>query len=404
MVTYPKSWEKVELGEICHETTGSINPSHKPEELFTEYSMPAYDTGKRPVCVTGSSMLSARRRLTEPCILVNKLNVRKRRVWAVLKPESNAVCSFEFIPLSSDVADLVYLQYLTFSDQFTTYLEDATTGTSNSQKRVTSSDILSYEFILPPLLEQRAIAEVLSGFDKHLANLDELIAKKKAIRDGALEDLVTGSRRLSGNSSPWKQTFFTDCCNVLTGLTYSPDDVRTSGSLVLRSSNIQNGVLCFEDNVYVRSEAVTSPFVSSGDTLMCVRNGSAYLIGKTALIRGALPLNTTFGAFMSLLRPFEIINPAFLFYYTQSRAFYAQVQEVLGATINQITKRDLSTFTLRLPASLDEQQAIAEVLSGMDEEIRLLAEERAKVERLKLGAMDDLLTGRVRLPLGKEAA
>ena len=53
---------------------------------------------------------------------------------------------------------------------------------------------------------------------------------------------------------------------------------------------------------------------------------------------------------------------------------------------------------------VDEQRAIAEVLSGMDEEIRLLAEERAKVERLKLGAMDDLLTGRVRLPLEEEAA
>lgn len=399
MVTSAREWKEVQLGDVTHELTGSIVPLASPDSVFTEYSMPAYDAGRKPVRVPGSSMLSARRIITSPCVLVNKLNVRKRRVWIVPQPANNAVSSFEFVPLASSELDLEYLRNLALSNDFTEHLESSTSGTSNSQKRVTAEDIFSFQFLMPQFPEQRAIAEVLSGFDEHLANLDELIAKKKNIRDGALDAMFSGKKRMRGFQNPFLRTKLLEYSEVLTGLTYNPADVQTSGVLVLRSSNIQDDVISLEDTVFVRASAATSPSVQAGDVLLCVRNGSTRLIGKTAQISEDVPRGTTFGAFMAILRALPAIDPSYLYWFTKSSAFREQVREVLGATINQITKRDLAYFTISIPESIAEQKAIAEVLSSMDEEIRVLQAERLKVGVLKLGAMDDLLTGRVRLPV-----
>ena len=221
MVTSAREWKEVQLGDVTHELTGSIVPLASPDSVFTEYSMPAYDAGRKPVRVPGSSMLSARRIITSPCVLVNKLNVRKRRVWIVPQPANNAVSSFEFVPLASSELDLEYLRNLALSNDFTEHLESSTSGTSNSQKRVTAEDIFSFQFLMPQFPEQRAIAEVLSGFDEHLANLDELIAKKKSIRDGALDAMFSGKKRMRGFQNPFLRTKLLEYSEVLTGLTYN---------------------------------------------------------------------------------------------------------------------------------------------------------------------------------------
>lgn len=103
------------------------------------------------------------------------------------------------------------------------------------------------------------------------------------------------------------------------------------------------------------------------------------------------------------IRAFE--DAEFLFVAMRQDSFVAKVMErCTGTSYPAITPNNLAEVSVRIPQSREEQRAIAEVLSGMDEEIRLLEEERVKVERLKLGAMDDLLAGRVRLPIEEEAA
>jgi len=87
----------------------------------------------------------------------------------------------------------------------------------------------------------------------------------------------------------------------LIGLTYSPADVRSTGTLVLRSSNIQNDALAFEDNVFVKREIPERIMVQPGDVLICVRNGSRNLIGKAALLDERTD-GMTFGAFMAVFR------------------------------------------------------------------------------------------------------
>lgn len=181
-----------------------------------------------------------------------------------------------------------------------------------------------------------------------------------------------------------------DC---LIGLTYSPLDVRDFGTLVLRSSNIQGGRLAFDDCVYVEMEVPPRAITRKNDILICVRNGSRQLIGKCALIDESTA-GSAFGAFMSVLRS---ESAKFLFFQFQSDILKRQINEVMGATINQITNRDMASFKVIWPPTIAEQEAIAEALSDADALIESLDQLIAKKRQIKQGAMQELLTGKRRL-------
>ena len=181
---------------------------------------------------------------------------------------------------------------------------------------------------------------------------------------------------------------------ALIGLTYKPSDVRKHGMLVLRSSNIQNDVLAFDDNVFVDTDIPERIKVRSGDVLVCVRNGSRNLIGKTALL-DERTLGMTFGAFMAVYRSPIGKLTSYLF---QSEILKRQINEHLGATINQITNKSLNSFRVPVSPLDDERRAIATALSDVDALLNGLDRLIAKKRDLKQAAMQQLLTGQTRLP------
>jgi len=185
-----------------------------------------------------------------------------------------------------------------------------------------------------------------------------------------------------------------DIGDCLIGLTYSPNNVRDHGTLVLRSSNIQDGSLTFDDNVYVDAVIPERIVVQDGDILICVRNGSRRLIGKCALLDNRVA-GQTFGAFMSVFRTPE---SAFVFYQFQSDLIKRQIDENIGATINQITNANLNAFKIPLPSSSQERITIAAALSDVDALLAKLDQFIAKKRDLKQAAMQELLTGQTRLP------
>jgi type I restriction enzyme, S subunit len=178
------------------------------------------------------------------------------------------------------------------------------------------------------------------------------------------------------------------------GLTYSPSDVREYGVLVLRASNIQDGRLTFEDNVFVDMNIPERTVTRANDLLICVRNGSRRLIGKCAIIEEEAA-GSAFGAFMSVFR--SPYNPL-LFFQFQHDIINYQITQLMGATINQITNKDLAKFKVVIPPTTAEQEAIAEALSDADALIESLEQLIAKKRNIKQGAMQELLTGRRRLP------
>lgn len=168
-------WEEKTLGDVAEILKNNVNPQNNKNDFFTEYSMPAYDNEQTAEVMLGAAMKSSRKKMTKPVVLVNKLNVRKKRVWKVSNPESNAVCSAEFVPLASDDMDLDFLQQLCETDGFTKYLMKNTTGTANSLQRVRPEVITDYTFKMPCMEEQQKIGSFLAAIDKEIQIQKEFI-------------------------------------------------------------------------------------------------------------------------------------------------------------------------------------------------------------------------------------
>ena len=190
----------------------------------------------------------------------------------------------------------------------------------------------------------------------------------------------------------WQEKNLLDCVQLIQGLTYKPENVISFGTLVLRSSNIKNNRLELLDNVFVNLPVNEEKMIQDGDILVCVRNGSSALIGKSCVLK-KIP-NTTFGAFMSVLRGDKTGFIAKIF---ESDIVQQQVRNRSSATINQITKKDFESIKIFLPP-IEEQKAIAETLSTFDEYIDDLAALIEKKKNIRAAALEDLMSGKIRLP------
>lgn len=146
------------------------------------------------------------------------------------------------------------------------------------------------------------------------------------------------------------------------GLTYSPADTAKEGTLVLRSSNIQDFHLSFKDNVFVKKVS-SKLLVRKGDIIICSRNGSASLVGKCALVES--DIEASFGAFMMRYRP--VINPKYAYYLFQgSIGYYKGLFST--TTINQLTKSVLNDIKVAIP-NLEEQVVIGSYLDAATSKI-----------------------------------
>ena len=176
---------------------------------------------------------------------------------------------------------------------------------------------------------------IISLWEKELKKLDDLI-KARFVE-------LFGDPASNPNGYPEKS--IPEIAEYWNGLTYKPEDVSEEGTIVLRSSNIQNATLDFEDTVRVACKIGANKYVQENDILMCSRNGSARLVGKVALIKN-LEEPMSFGAFMMIIRS-EYYS--YLMTYFQLPAFRAQITTGATTTINQITGRMLDVVKLPVP-------------------------------------------------------
>lgn len=156
------------------------------------------------------------------------------------------------------------------------------------------------------------------------------------------------------------------------GLTYTPEDITTEsdGILVLRSGNIQNGQLDFNDVVFVNTIIPNNLKLQKNDILITARNGSANLVGKNILIN--TEINATYGAFMMVFRANRRINPRFA-QYTMNPTFNNYKTFFTTSTVNQLTANIFYNMAVPLP-SLQEQAAIADFLDKKNAEIDAITE------------------------------
>ena len=176
----------------------------------------------------------------------------------------------------------------------------------------------------------------------------------------------------------WEWCRIRDISQSYIGLTYKPTDVTQTGTIVLRSSNIQEGQLDLNDIVRVSTPIPDKLWVEENDIVICARNGSKKLVGKSAIV-DSLKEPMTFGAFMAICK-----TPIFRYVYNflQSELFYAQLRGVSGTTtINQLTQNNFNNFLIPIPP-LGEQQRIDERLQIIIPIVNKYSESQEKLDVL----------------------
>ena len=186
----------VRIGDVASFRKESIKPV--AGVTYRCYSLPAFDNAKTPETLDGSEILSNKLRIEAGDILVNKLNMRFKRIWPVDKLLPNSVCSTEFVPLCpKGNIDRNYLLYILLSDDFTRQLSGMRTGTSGSHQRVKPEWILDYHFELPDETLQHRIGGILSSIDAKVAANSKLNGYLAELIDALFCELVLGALDLS---------------------------------------------------------------------------------------------------------------------------------------------------------------------------------------------------------------
>ena len=211
-----------------------------------------------------------------------------------------------------------------------------------TMKHLTKPVFDSLPFYLPDLNEQHHIAAVLDKVSdlialrkKQLAKLDELVKARFVEMFG---DPVLNTKKMD-------IVYLLDIAEYYNGLTYKPENIKDNGVIILRSSNIKNNHLNFDDIVRVDCNIKARLFVRENDILMCSRNGSSRLVGKVALVDNLFePMG--FGAFMMIVRSSYY---SYLLIYFQLEAFRRQIRTGATTTINQITGAMLDKVMLPIP-------------------------------------------------------
>ena len=261
---------------------------------------------------------------------------------AVQNAEEQVIVSPLYVVISVDETQLLpeYLCYFLHSDIGLKEIAAHTAGSVRDSLKF--SALQNIEITIRSVEEQRFIIRILQ-------KVEALINKRRQTLN-KLDDLVKsqfiemfGDLRL--NEKGWDLVPLSEIAEYYNGLTYKPEDVCNDGTLVLRSSNIQQGELDFADRIRVKCQVKERLYVRDGDILMCSRNGSAKLVGKVAKIP-QLSEPMTFGAFMMIIHS-EF--PDFLVTYFRTDAFREQIKTGATTTINQITATMLNKVMLPLP-------------------------------------------------------
>ena len=215
--------------------------------------------------------------------------------------------------------------------------------TGSAMPNIQKSTIQKFELkIHDDINTQKKVSSMLDKcnelIEKHKLTLEKYDSLIKSRFIEMFGDPVT-------NPKKWEFRKLSELAEYWNGLTYKPENVNENGTIVLRSSNIQDSTLYFDDIVRVDCKIKEKHFVKDNDILMCSRNGSAKLVGKVALIKN-LKEDTSFGAFMMIIRSNYY---QYLFTYFQTEAFRRQIKTGATTTVNQITNNMLNQISIPLP-------------------------------------------------------
>lgn len=274
--------------------------------------------------------------------------------------------------------DSLELKYLEFFFRGAIDIKKLITGAA--QPQITRTSLEPIEICYPQsIIEQQRVVkildEVFEKIEKAKENTEKNLQNSKELFENYLHGIFTNK---SGN---WETKKLGEISEYFNGLTYSPKDVSNKGIIVLRSSNVQNDELNFSDVVRVNCLVKEKLKVRDGDILMCSRNGSKKLIGKTAEIKRLKEI-MTFGTFMMVIR--SKFNP-YLYWFFKSSDFRKQMSGGENTMINQITRYMLDEVTLSFPSPEEQKTTVKRI-----EDLHIQTKKLEEIYKQKLADLEEL--------------
>lgn len=392
----PEEWEVKALGEVGvfskglgvsrSESNSGALPCVRYGEIYTDYN----DYIKEFRSFISEKVAAGAKLMSPGDILFAGSGETKEEIGktvAFLGGVDRAYCGGDILILSpSRGYDSKFLGYVCNSQPIVA--QKASRGQGDAVVHIRSGSLAEVVIPVPPRPEQEKIAEALSDVDALLAAMTKLIEKKRAIKQGAMQQLLTGKKRLAGFTGKWVEKRLGDVADFMTATTPTASiDLRwyigTENMLADKAGVTQNfaSVPYKVVREYIKGDVLTSnirPYLKK--IWLADRNGGCST--------DVLVLRTHDRA---------VCIPEFLVMLVSDDAFFDfAMANAVGTKMPRGDKKVLVNFEVRLP-SVPEQQAIASVLSDMDAEIAALEAKRAKYESIKQGMMQELLTGKTRL-------
>ena len=411
-----KAWKQQPLSDIFRIGREQILPSQQPKAIFIHYSIPAWDEFGGPAFDLGETIESNKTAISEPSVLVSKLNPRKPRVVVIEAPERRTCCSTEFIcyqPWRTSENLRFWGMYL-YSQEFSARLARVAIGSTNSHTRASPRETLDWLVPSVPIIEQGAIAQVLDILDTTIRETKALIDKLKAVKQGLLHDLLTRGIDANGQLRPPQSEAPQLYRESPSGWIPREWELRELGKL----AEISRGKFTHRprnDPAFFGGEY---PFIQTGDVALA-QGGYIYSYSQTLSKRGisvsqefpagtiaitiaaniadtailACPMFFPDSIVGAVVAPEHNIRFVELSIRRAKRTLDARAPQSAQKNINL---QDLRPLLLAVPNRI-EQDAIAARYDAI--QAQLEAEQIAvnKLYQKKFALMDDLLTGRVRV-------
>ena len=293
--------------------------------------------------------------------------------------------------IRSKLIHINFLKEWVCSRKFTIYCDSVKTVTA--VPHISPLDIKSFKIAYPNnVREQEKIAKSLSDSESLIQALEKLISKKRDIKQGTMQELLTGKTRLPGFSGEWELKSIGEIAQVIGGGTPSTQVSHYWGGTInwFTPTEVGSTKYVFDSERKLTDSGLqnsSSSLLPIGAILLTSRAG----IGDLGILCGRACTNQGFQSMVCN----DKVNNEFLYYVMLTKRAELE-RRSSGSTFLEINPRELKSLLISLP-QINEQQAIAEVLSDMDAEIAALEQRLEKTKAIKQGMMQQLLTGRIRL-------
>lgn len=391
----PEDWEIKTLGDLSRIMTGRTPPTNDKSNYGHDIMFVGPgDLGQAKHIAKSEKMLSCKGfskavQIPADSIMITCIGSTIGKVGVAAKPLATNQQLNSITPNTSYDRDFLYYTLLLSAPVIRTMASEQAVPIINK------TNISSFKIPYPPLPEQKQICEPINDIDSLITSLEKLIEKKKLIKQGVMQELLTGKRRLPGFSGEWETKRLGDIGQIMKGSGLSKSSLSEDGS----SYCILYGELFTKYNELIehpvsKTESTQGLRSQNGDVLL---PGSTTTTGIDLAKASALMVDDALiGGDINVLRPLDGMYGPYLALQINTLLKHKIAEKTKGITIYHLHGKDLSDIEVQIP-SFEEQVQISHVINTLENEIAILQSKRKKHLLLKQAMMQELLTGRIRL-------